>query len=213
MKNLSEDYIKLNCPHCDPKSQAFKYLLEETEDFRIVCDCHPILEGHILIIPKAHLVCIGEYPAELYNEFLQLYEKYQSVIKLLYGKVSTFEHGKLGQTVFHSHIHILPFAGNPNNIVPEGPDKYQKIFSLDELKNIYKTEGGYLFFSIESDKWLVDIALAAPRFFRDRFAKALGRPDRGNWKIMHENKEEMVKAEQEVNRFMLKLKENIKMLV
>ena len=27
--------------------------------------------------------------------------------------------------------------------------------------------------------------LAVPRFFRDRFAKVLNRPHRGNWKEMH----------------------------
>lgn len=30
-----------------------------------------------------------------------------------------------------------------------------------------------------------------PRFFRDRFAKALGVPERGNWKAMRDSKEMM----------------------
>jgi hypothetical protein len=38
---------------------------------------------------------------------------------------------------------------------------------------------------IEDNKWVVDVNLAAPRFFRDRFAVALGKPEKGNWKQMH----------------------------
>ncbi len=182
---LSEEYIKAHCPHCDLKSYAYRYLLEETKNFSVVCDAHPIIEGHILIIPKQHLSCIGEYPEDIYNEFIDLFKKVSEFLLKQYGSVSAFEHGKLGQTIFHSHIHFIPFKGKPTDIVPEGLNKLKKINNLSELKNIFKEQGGYLFFSIGNDKWIVDKSLAVPRFFRDRFAKALKKPERGNWKKMY----------------------------
>lgn len=194
MENLSKQNILENCSHCSPNSQAFKYLLLETENFRVVCDIHPICEGHILIIPKEHLSCIGEYSEELFKEFLSLYNKFSEFLLSEYHSVSTFEHGKYGQTVFHSHVHLLPFKGDPVEIIPEGKDKFFELNDLSKLKELFKKQGGYLFFSIEDSQWTVDLNIAAPRFFRDRFATALGRPERGNWKEMRQNKDVMEMA-------------------
>ncbi len=182
---LSEKHIREHCPHCDPASDAFTDLLEETEQFRIVCDYHSIIEGHILIIPKQHLSCVGEYPKELFDEFIGHYEAVSAFVKKHYGSVSTFEHGKIGQTVFHSHVHFLPYAGDPIAIVPEGRNHLVALPSFVELQRLYDQYGRYLFFSIGDLAWVVDPALTAPRFFRDRFAAALARPERGNWKEMH----------------------------
>lgn len=185
MDNLSEKAIRKNCPHCNLESHAFRYILEKTTNFYIICDAYPIIEGHILIIPKKHISCIGEYPDNLYKEFLVLNDKLKNFVKKTYNKVSIFEHGIFGQTVFHSHIHYLPFEGNPTEIVPEGTSKFTQLGNLNGLKNLFKKEGGYLYFSIANNLWKVDVSISQPRFFRDRFAKVLGRPERGNWKKMH----------------------------
>jgi diadenosine tetraphosphate (Ap4A) HIT family hydrolase len=150
---LSEEYIRAHCPHCNPNSEAYKYLLDRTNNFSIVCDPHPITKGHILIIPKEHYSCIGEYPNDVYREFLNLYKKVSDFVKKEYGSVSTFEHGKFGQTVFHSHVHFMPFNGKPTNIIPEGEDKLTVIDDLSKLKDELEKDGGYLFFSIEDNKW------------------------------------------------------------
>lgn len=197
MEDLSEQAIRTNCPHCDPTSQAFTYLLEETENFSIVCDAHPLEEGHILIIPKQHISCIAEYSEEVYKEFLQLYKKCSDFVKKTYGSISTFEHGKFGQTVFHSHVHLMPFTGSTIDIIPEGKEKLTKIDNLEELRTYFKRDGGYLFFSIEDSMWIVDLSLAVPRFFRDRFALALHKPERGNWKTMRANEKLMEQGQKD----------------
>lgn len=187
MVDLSEEELKRNCPHCDPKSFGLKHTLFETKNFRVVCDAHPLMEGHILIIPKLHISCVGEFPKDLFNEFLELYSKFSNFLEKEYGKISAFEHGKIGQTVFHSHVHLLPYAGKPEDIIPEGLNRLTGIPSLSSLKDIYRKDKAYLFFSIGDNLWIVDIKLGKPRFFRDRFAKALGRSQRGNWKVMHKD--------------------------
>lgn len=191
---LSEEHIREHCPHCDPASDAFNDLLEETEYFRIVCDYHSIIEGHILIIPKQHLPCVGEYPKKLFEAFIGHYEAVSMFVKKHYGSVSTFEHGKIGQTVFHSHVHFLPYAGDPTAIVPEGRNHLVALPSFVELQRLYEHYDRYLFFSIGDLAWVVDPSLSAPRFFRDRFATAVGRPERGNWKEMHRNAQLMDNA-------------------
>lgn len=190
--------LKENCSHCDPRSFALKYPLEVTNNFWVVCDVHPIIEGHILIIPKKHIVCVGAYPKELFQEFIVLYYKISQFIQKTYGKVSSFEHGKIGQTVFHSHVHLLPYKGNPTTIIPEGETKFFKIDDLSQLINIFNKDSQYLFFSIGGNKWVVDTAIGAPRFFRDRFSNALNRPERGNWKNMKNDKQIMTKSNLEI---------------
>ena len=177
---LSEGHIRGNCPFDQGGNITFTFLLEETKNFRVTCDFNPLKEGHILIVPKEHISSIGEYSDELFNDFLKIYQKVSKFILSTYGSVSSFEHGKIGQTVFHSHVHLLPFNGNSIDIIPQGVDYVQEIKNISELRG--KTE--YLFFSIEDKKWLVSIEIGAPRFFRDRFAEAVGESKRGNWKII-----------------------------
>ncbi len=193
MEDWSEKAIRNNCPHCDLASHAFEFGLETTENFHIICDANPISEGHILIIPKQHVACIGNLPPQLYKEFLILNKKVSQFLLKEYKMVSSFEHGIFGQTVFHSHVHYLPFNGRPTNIVPE-ERKLSKLTNLNQIQTLLKRDKGYLFFSIGDKLWSVDVSLAAPRFFRDRFAKALGRPERGNWKEMRTNRNIMIQA-------------------
>ena len=198
MTDLSPKNLQKNCPHCDPKSFALKHPLITTDNFTVVCDVHPLIEGHILIIPKAHLSCVGEFSKPLFKEFLSLYQKTSKFLKNTYGSTSSFEHGKIGQTVFHSHVHLMPFKGETLDIIPEGQKHLTKITDLSALAKTYQQHQKYLFFSIDQQNWLVDLKLGEPRFFRDRFAKALKVPKRGNWKLMHQDQNLMKKAQQDI---------------
>lgn len=206
-EDLSEQAIRADCPHCNINSQAFEDPLEETDNFYIVCDAHPLTEGHILIIPKQHISCVGAYSIDVFEEFLRLNGKVSQFLIKEYGSVSSFEHGIFGQTVFHSHIHYLPFSGKSADIVPES--KITIIADLSELKNLLKKDGGYLFFSLDNMLFSVDVGIAAPRFFRDRFATALRKPERGNWKKMHGDEVLMREAEEDNNNTRLKWKSHV----
>jgi diadenosine tetraphosphate (Ap4A) HIT family hydrolase len=185
MQDFSEEAIRNNCPHCDIKSHAFEYVLDETELFHVVCDAHPLIEGHILVIPKAHRSCIGEFTPEEFAEFETLYKKVSDFVQANYGPVAIFEHGKFGQTVYHSHIHFLPFEGDTEDIIPEGTEYLRPLAKLADLYDVFAQDGGYLLLGVSGKLWTVDPELAAPRFFRDRFANVLGGPERGNWKTAH----------------------------
>jgi len=198
VNNFTEENLIENCPHCNSRSFALERPLKETQNFWIVCDVHPLIEGHVLIIPKKHVSCIGEYPDHIYQEFLLLLDAFSGFIKTTYGSVSTFEHGNVGQTVFHSHVHLLPFSGSPLEIIPEGKTYFTLFDDFLLLRSLFEKEGKYLYFSIEGKKWSVKTGLGFPRFFRDRFAHALKVPQRGNWKKMHENFQVMEKASQEI---------------
>lgn len=187
-EDSSEEGIRENCSFCDKKSSAYHNYLGESDNFTIVCDANPLTGGHILLIPKQHISCIGEYPADIFDEFMALCIDISNFIIETYGSVATFEHGITGQTIFHSHIHFLPFSGNYIKIIPEGNEYIQPIDNILDLKEVFKKDKEYLFFSIGDNKWIVNTSIAESRFFRDRFAIALGNNERADWKVFQSNK-------------------------
>jgi len=198
MSLFSEDKMRTNCPHCDSNSFALKFPLQETDNFWVVCDVHPLTKGHILIIPKEHFSCIGAFSLALFNEFLALYRKCSDFLLKTYGSVSSFEHGKIGQTVFHSHVQMFPYSGSEKDIVQEGDSYLTKISNMNELIDLFKKNDMYLFFSIGKNMWIVDTNIGKPRFFRDRFAQAFHHPERGNWKEMRKNSTLMKEANEDI---------------
>ncbi len=193
------------CLHCNPADPSLEHRLLETKSFRIVADVHPLTEGHVLIIPKSHLSCAGEFSSNIFNEYESLYKQFSLFLRDTYGKISTFEHGKIGQTVFHAHVHLLPYTGSIERIVPEVSSLFS-VRGIKETQKYFHKDGQYLFVSVNDHAWMVDVKLGKPRFFRDRFAAASGAAERGNWKAMHQNKTLMKKASAEIARLVAKWK-------
>ena len=86
--------------------------LMENEDFILIKDVNPKVEGHSLVIPKKHFETFLDMPSELYEGFLKTAS--ESIGKLLSetnseGYNLIMNNKKLaGQLVPHVHLHILP---------------------------------------------------------------------------------------------------------
>jgi diadenosine tetraphosphate (Ap4A) HIT family hydrolase len=52
-----------NCAFC--KRTEISYILKETPNFLLAADHAPLVEGHVLIIPKQHYTCYGVVPNPL----------------------------------------------------------------------------------------------------------------------------------------------------
>jgi len=173
------------CAHCEG-GIGLEYPLYEDDNFWIVCDAHPLIEGHILIIPKEHVSCMGALNDEFFNHYKKLYQKVLLFIKNEYGDAGIFEHGIAGQTVFHAHTHFLPFNNAIRKIVPE-ENSITKISTLNKIQEEFNAKGKYLFVALNNDMWLINVDIAYPGFFRDRFANLLNAKERGNWKKARDN--------------------------
>ncbi len=176
---------KKGCPHCEG-GFGLKYTLYSDEYFWIVCDAHPLIEGHILIIPKEHISCMGALSEIQFTRLKELYKKVLTFLSKNYGKVVIFEHGITGQTVFHAHMHFLPFNKSVDELVPE-KNLIKKILTLDEIKTEFSKNNKYLFIAVNNYKWLIDTKIGYPRFFRDRISKLLGTEERNDWKKASNN--------------------------
>jgi diadenosine tetraphosphate (Ap4A) HIT family hydrolase len=180
---------KKGCLHCPGGTALVKYL-EYDDKFWVVCDVHPLIEGHIEVITKEHISCMGALNKDEFIRYKEIYNKVTDFLKNTYGNFAVFEHGITGQTVFHSHVHFLPFDKPIDTVVPE-KEAITAIPNLEELSDTLQKDKKYLFCAINDNKYLVDTRIGSPRFFRDRFAKAFGTEERGNWKETERNEELM----------------------
>jgi diadenosine tetraphosphate (Ap4A) HIT family hydrolase len=98
-----------NCPFCGWQSQT---ILEATANFVLIADKFPLVEGHTLVIPKAHSRCLGETPADRQAELVRLVTYAQQKLARLYGRIGAWENGGIRQSVRHAHLHLLPLPGD-----------------------------------------------------------------------------------------------------
>ncbi len=174
-----------SCAHCLGGS-GLAHPLYDDDLFWVVCDGSPLTEGHILIIPKEHIATMSNLSEINFRNYFVLYKKIKSFISIHYGAVAIFEHGVIGQTVFHAHTHFLPFDHSTEEIMPD-KSALRKIANLDEMKSEFEAKRKYLFFENKNQMWLVDTKLGFPRFFRDIFARLLNVEERADWQKAREN--------------------------
>jgi diadenosine tetraphosphate (Ap4A) HIT family hydrolase len=127
-------------------------LLEETPTFRLIADYAPVIEGHILITPKAHYACFGATPAELDAELRFLKHKVRRFLEQHYAPVVFWEHGVFHQSVFHAHLHCIPFGEltyNPAQALHE-----REVTSQDDLRLWYTDSGHYFYLEDRHRAWL-----------------------------------------------------------
>jgi len=107
------------------------YKVAENDDFIAILDVFPLVEGHVLVIPKKEIDNIFDLEPE---KLQQLFGFSQTIAKAIEASYDCKKVGMavIGLEVPHAHIHLLPIneAGDINFTKP----KLQ--LSADELMNI-----------------------------------------------------------------------------
>jgi histidine triad (HIT) family protein len=122
------------CPFCNPEVIDAQRVTE-TERFNVLYSIRPVTEGNLLLVPKRHFTRFEELDEQEGAELLKLIEKTQSVFKKRYG-ISDYmllqKNGrKAGQTVAHSHVHIIPC---PDDIDYDRIFLYKQPISREEMQ-------------------------------------------------------------------------------
>lgn len=152
---------------CKFKEKFPGQIIEETKNFLLVHDGYPLIEGHLLIIPKKHFRCFLEVDTKLIKELVKLKKKTISFLTKYYYKPILFEHGITGQTILHAHLHLLP---TEKSILSETKEKGKamKIFEIP-----------YLYYKENKEYYFQPKAKIPPGFLHTTFAKKLKRPIKG----------------------------------
>lgn len=175
------------CADTPEKEAKLTESVVESDNFRVFPTLGQIVEGYLLIVPKEHYACIGAMPEPILEELIELKQEVDKRVTKAYQKPIYFEHGGIGQTIFHAHMHVIPFP-------PEKEDKvfevYRKDFpinrrlaSLKDLKDVWKKDGMYLYYEVNDHKFAFYTHIV-PMYARIVVANALGTPERANWRTM-----------------------------
>ncbi len=194
--------INNDCAHC-LNWLGLEYPLYEDDLFWVVCDAHPLIEWHILIIPKEHVPAMWSLKDEEFTKYEELYKKVKRFVTETYWEVWIFEHWIVGQTVFHAHTHFLPFDYKTEDIIPD-KNNLKIISNLEEIRNEFKKFNKYLYFDNKNELYLVNTEIWYPRFFRDIFASLLNAKERADRKKTREN--EQLMKQFKIDRSILKEK-------
>ncbi len=97
------------------KSREQEFKVWEDKDFFLKLDINPINPGHLLLIPKKHILDVFNMPDSLYIKLFALIKKVVPILKTL-SKAKRIGLAIEGFGVNHAHVHLVPVnKGNELN--------------------------------------------------------------------------------------------------
>jgi histidine triad (HIT) family protein len=73
-------------------------------------DTRPVFRGHVLVVPRPHLVTLDSLPVELLPGYFRLVQRIIVAVETGLGSGGTFVavNNKVSQSVPHLHTHVVP---------------------------------------------------------------------------------------------------------
>ena len=85
-------------------------LVLETEDLVGFLDQRPVFKGHVLLVPRRHVVTLPDLPAALRDPFLAAAQRIAGAVVDELGAQGSFVaiNNTVSQSVPHLHLHVVP---------------------------------------------------------------------------------------------------------
>ena len=104
------------CVFCDlPKEgdDAKVHIVHRSQNCYIVLNTYPYTPGHVMIVPFAHLDELQKLPAPAANEMMELAQRMERVLRVLYTPDGINMGMNIGKAAGagvagHIHMHVLP---------------------------------------------------------------------------------------------------------
>jgi histidine triad (HIT) family protein len=82
----------------------------ENDDFVAFLDLRPVFKGHVLLVPRRHVVTLPDLPAELRDGFLAAAQRLATAVVAGLGAQGSFVamNNTVSQSVAHLHLHVVP---------------------------------------------------------------------------------------------------------
>lgn len=180
-----------NCVFCDRTKLGEERIIAEDGNYYVVATLGQITDGgYALIIPKQHVSCVGAMSSDDISDTETLMLTVKDAIEIEYGiRPIVFEHGIVGQTIQHAHLHLLPARIRMcDRIYKDFPNS--QICFLDSLKLLrwnYKFTGGKKYLLWSTPEGMIKVVMdpqAPPQYLRLIAAELTGHPEYGNWRNM-----------------------------
>ena len=178
-----------NCPFCRElqsgrlpdfcDADIDSRILHETNRFVVMADISPLVPGHVMIVPKAHILCYGAVEATAQDEFSCLVNATRTILREYYGPSVVLEHGTsslepVADHVTHAHLHVVPAAIDIRDSLLNF--NTTTIASFSDLSSWAARDEAYIYFeSCAGERTVADRIVGIKRLFiRSEVAKRIG---------------------------------------
>lgn len=142
---LANSAKQTDCAFC--QRDRITDILKETPHFWLAADHAPLVEGHLLVIPRQHYACYGDVPASLDEELFALKDELRQFYARFYAPVVFWEHGVFRQTVFHAHLHCFPWGHLEYDITSNIHNAV--VAQQEDIRSWYHAQGHYFYLEDE----------------------------------------------------------------
>jgi diadenosine tetraphosphate (Ap4A) HIT family hydrolase len=142
-----EKMKKEGCALCEIEEKEKELIVLEDAYTLATMIIEPLIEGHILILPKRHVKEFEELTKEEAYSLVQTLAKVNRMLQKAYKVPATFSYCKHGKakTQEHLHVHILPgFVPIRSLISSHFGTERKKRKPIEELKKIAEKLRNYL---------------------------------------------------------------------
>ncbi len=82
----------------------------DTSDVLAFLDTRPVFKGHVLLVPRRHVVTLPDLPAQLRDPFLAAGQRLAAAMVDALGAQGSFValNNVVSQSVPHLHLHVVP---------------------------------------------------------------------------------------------------------
>ncbi len=102
------DEQQVNCVFCKiAKGEIPKEFVYKDKNFLVFLDIKPVSDGHLIIIPKKHIVWMQEADNKIVGDIFKLAKKMMLALKKSL-KCDYVQLSVVGNEVPHFHIHLIP---------------------------------------------------------------------------------------------------------
>ncbi len=99
------------CVFCDIVAGSVPaYVVFESPSVLAILDHHPLLPGHVLVIPKTHYETLGDLPAAEVGPYFLVVQRLAIAIEQGMRAEGSFVAAniRVSQSVPHLHVHVVP---------------------------------------------------------------------------------------------------------
>lgn len=85
-------------------------IVAQDDDVVAFLDARPLFKGHVLVVPRTHVVTLGDLPAALLPRFFGVVQRMARALPEACGAQGTFVamNNIVSQSVPHLHAHVVP---------------------------------------------------------------------------------------------------------
>jgi histidine triad (HIT) family protein len=102
---------EMSCIFCEivAKNTAAHFVFEDDIALAFL-DQRPLFKGHVLVVPRAHVVTLPELPTEIVGPFFERVQRIARAVPQALGSQGTFvaNNNIVSQSVAHLHVHVVP---------------------------------------------------------------------------------------------------------